>query len=152
MGERTRSLFATALALIGLTLPPGCSVPTERGWIGGELKQAELAPSLFTQQPRDCTVRALPRAVAADQKRAIFVSGLNEDTPLADAGVREGDLIVSLEGEPVKSLASFQRTIDASAPGTQLNLRTFREDTYEDRHITIGQETLDEKGPMGTWR
>jgi len=84
--------------------------------------------------------------VAVAQKRAVFVSGLNEDTPLADAGVREGDLIVSLEGKSVKSLASFQRTIDASAPGTQLNLKTYRDGAYEDRRITVGRETLDEKG------
>ena len=145
MGERTRTISITTLVVIGFTLL-GCSVPTERGWIGGDLKQAELAGSLFARTPRDLTIRALPRTVAAVQKRAVFVSGLNEDTPLADAGVREGDLIVSLEGKPVKSLASFRRTIDASTPGTQLNLKRYRDGEYEDLRITIGQETLDEKG------
>jgi hypothetical protein len=133
------------LVVIGSALL-GCSVPTERGWIGGDLTQVESARPIFAGPPRDRTIRALPRTVAAVQKRAVFVSSLNEDTPLADAGVREGDLIVSLKGKPVKSLTSFQRTIDASAPGTQLNLKTYRDDTYENRRITIGQETLDEKG------
>jgi len=145
MGERTRTIYIATLVAIGFTLL-GCSAPTERGWIGGDFKQAASAGSLFAETPRDLTIRALPRSVAAVQKRAVFVSGLNEDTPLADAGVREGDLIVSLEGKSVKSLASFQRTIDASAPGTQLNLKTYRNGVYEDRRITVGQETLNEKG------
>jgi membrane-associated protease RseP (regulator of RpoE activity) len=145
MGECTRTLSIVASIATSCVLF-GCSGPTERGWMGGTYQQARAGRHSLLAPPSPRTVRPLPRDVAEVQKGAIFVSRVHETTPVAESGIHEGDLIVSVEGRPVTSLASFRKTIDQMPPGTVIKVTTYRDGAFQDRPVVIGQERLGESG------
>ena len=145
MGDCTRT-FSIGTVILGSCLLIGCSGPVERGWIGGTYRQARAGRHSFLGPPHAQTVRPLPQDVAKDQRGAIFVSRVYENTPISESGIQEGDLIVSVEGRPVTSLAAFRKTIDPMPPGTVITVRTYRNGTFQERSIVIGQERLEESG------
>jgi serine protease Do len=88
-----------------------------RGWIGVQIQPvtAELADSLGTKTARG--------ALVADPQ-----SG----SPAQKAGIRAGDVIISVNGDPVDDARALARRIGSLAPGTSVRLgviRNGREDT-----------------------
>jgi membrane-associated protease RseP (regulator of RpoE activity) len=53
---------------------------------------------------------------ALDALHPVEVAVLIPDTPAAEGGLREGDLIVSLDGQPVEDLASLERRLSVIDP------------------------------------
>ena len=125
-----RSGAAALLAALTLT---GCSTakPKEkpvhqRGWVGGE----------YTKVSR------LPDGLRAEPKAAILVTALSSNTPARLAGVREGDLILEFNHEPMTRLKDFRAVIDRSEPGTSLPLKVYRNGESIDCQVVVGRETF----------
>jgi S1-C subfamily serine protease len=51
-----------------------------------------------------------------DPQHPVAAAVVIPDTPAAEAGLREGDLIVSLDGEPVADLPALERRLEAIDP------------------------------------
>lgn len=81
------------------------------------------------------------------QKGAIFVAGVYPNTPLAQAGLEAGDLIVSVDETPVASLGSFWPLIDKAGPGTSMQLSVYRQGIFTDHTVAVGRETFDAEYP-----
>ncbi|HKQ39453.1 MAG TPA: PDZ domain-containing protein [Verrucomicrobiae bacterium] len=115
-----RSTFAKfAFALCIIALGTGCASPKhpqERGWIGGEYKQA----------PAD--------------SRGVLITRLSTNTPAAHSGLREGDLIVRVEGKRVNDPRTFFKAIDAAVPASRLSLELLRDGANVQRSVTVGKE------------
>ena len=73
---------------------------------------------------------ALPRRIVSALQLAapgaVRVETVEAGSPAADAGVREGDLIVALDGEPVPSVDRLHQLLDASRIGRAGALRVLR--------------------------
>jgi len=125
-------------------LVTGCSsnkAVSQRGWIGGEFFVARRAS--WTVPAEDAKIiPALPRQLEGKQKSAIFVSEVYSNTPLAAAGLRAGDLILSVNQRPVGKPGAFHRLIDACKPGSTLSLNVFRDGETQERRVTVGRETF----------
>jgi serine protease Do len=95
-----------------------------RGWIGVQIQPVtgEIADSLGLKNARGALV-AEPQS----------------DSPAQKAGIKAGDVIVSVNGETVSDARNLARRISAMAPGTSVKLgiiRSGREDTLT---LTLGE-------------
>jgi serine protease Do len=82
---------------------------------------------------------------------AIVVS-VQENGPAAKAGIRGGDVITSVAGEPIKSANELTRKIHAMAPGSSVALATVRQGTQGLANVTLAQLPNPTKMAPGTPR
>jgi S1-C subfamily serine protease len=75
---------------------------------------------------------------------------VNEDSPAAQAGLAAGDIILSLDGQPVESLRQFYQALWARGPaGVQVSLRVLHGPNVRDVTITsIDRADFMKKRPM----
>lgn len=90
---------------------------------------------------------ALPRRIAdaADivTTSAVVLHSLAEDGPAARAGLREGDVLLSLDRVPVTSPGQLLRLLDASAIGRELHAQILRGGHLENVTLVPGQRPQD---------
>jgi serine protease Do len=89
-----------------------------RGWIGVQIQSInpDIADSL-----------GLKKAEGA------LVADPQPDGPAAKAGIKAGDVIISVDGDPVKDARELARKVGALAPGTTARLGVWR----DGREITV---------------
>jgi serine protease Do len=95
-----------------------------RGWIGVQIQPvtADIADSLGLKKAEGALV-AEPQA-----------SG-----PAAKAGIESGDVITSVNGEPVKDARELARTIGSISPGTTVKLNVLHKGQDKAISLTLGQ-------------
>ena len=95
-----------------------------RGWIGVQIQPVtkEIAESLGLSR----TEGAL---VAEPQK----------DSPAVKAGIEAGDVIVSVDGAPVKDARELSRRIGGMAPGSTIKLGLQRKGSERTVNLTLGE-------------
>jgi serine protease Do len=106
-----------------------------RGWIGVQIQPvtAEIADSLGLKNARG--------ALVADPQ-----SG----SPAAKAGIKAGDVIVSVNGEAVNDARTLARRISAMAPGTSIKLGMIRSGREETLTLTLGELPKERQARAGT--
>ena len=128
-----------------LALLDGCAtgqprpeITHQRGWIGGEYKLAQ--PPRFWESSE--VVSAFPSALLPAHKTGLLVTTLGPNTPARLAGLREGDLILEINRQPVTGLSDFHRTIDRAAPGNLLPVEAWRDGQVVEYNVPVGRETF----------
>jgi len=71
--------------------------------------------------------------------KGILVSRILEDSPAAKAGIRQGDILVKMDNQPVGELNKFRNRIAMTAPGTVIRLEVLRDGKPQQIKVTIGQ-------------
>lgn len=71
--------------------------------------------------------RTMASALGLESARGVIIGEVLPDTPAANAGLREGDVIVSLDGENVSAYRDFQVAIGSKKPGDEIALEIIRE-------------------------
>ena len=79
-----------------------------RGWVGGEYQRAR-AHSWFGKA-REISV--FPKVLKDEQSAGIFVDRVPDGTPMAKGGLKEGDLILKVNGRSVTKIARFYKEIE----------------------------------------
>ena len=69
----------------------------------------------------------------------VLVSGIEPGSPASLAGLREGDVIVAFEGEPVSGIDELHRHLVAKLIGIQSSITVIRHTEKLDLHITPGE-------------
>ncbi len=95
-----------------------------RGWIGVE--PADLSPDLM----ETFGVRA---------KSGVLITGVLQNGPAAQAGVRPGDVIVGVAGKPVATVSELLTAVAALKPGEAAPFRVQRRDDALQLNVTPGQ-------------
>ena len=96
---------ATAKAVLDQIVAHGKVI---RGWIGAEY--ADLPPAQSPGAPR-----------------GVVIKGVYENGPAAGAGLRGGDVLLRLNGEPITSQLDLRNREAALAPGTKVDLAGTRD-------------------------
>lgn len=73
------------------------------------------------------------------EPRGVAVAKVVESGPAARAGLREGDVILRFEGEPVNSIRKLNRLIDESAPEQTVRLTVSRQGSEQELSVTLGK-------------
>jgi len=87
----------------------------------GEVKRAWLG--VITAE----VDQTMAEALGMDRPRGVLMSEVRPDTPADDAGLREGDVILKVDGNSVDSISDLRNTISLAGVGHESDLLVLRE-------------------------
>jgi S1-C subfamily serine protease len=94
-----------------------------RGWIGVEPN--ELSPELA-------------ETFGVKVTSGVIITGVLQNGPAAQAGIRPGDVIVNVAGKPVATVAELLTTVAALRPGAPSRFNLLRRNEKIDLDVTPG--------------
>lgn len=97
-----------------------------RGWIGVEPQ--DLSPELVESFGLNTTV-------------GVIITGVLQNGPAAQAGIRPGDVITGVAGRPVSNVTQLLSSVAALTPGTAAQLDVVRKDGTQTISVTPGKRT-----------
>ncbi|MFQ5746309.1 MAG: PDZ domain-containing protein [Gemmatimonadota bacterium] len=72
-------------------------------------------------------------------ERGVLVDEVAEDSPAADAGLEEDDVIMAWNGETIEGTASLRRHLAETPAGRTVSLRVFRDGRARDVSVKLGE-------------
>lgn len=115
-----------------------------RGWIGGSYLGAEDCGWAQTVLPEGSmgtrAIWVLPEKIKAEYGGAVFVARVFANTPAANGGLNEGELILRINDSKVPDLKTFFKIVDAAEPGSSLQLTGFRDGEIVHHTLVVGRE------------
>ncbi len=96
------------------------AIPVSLYW-----RQREVLDGLTPGPPEHAWLGVFTQAMSG----GLVVNGLVSEGPAATAGLRRGDVILSLEGEELPNLRAFYAALQTRRPGQTLDLGVLREQT-----------------------
>ncbi len=82
---------------------------------------------------------SLAKQFNVSQPGGALVTQVIPDTPAAKAGIKQGDVILKVNGQPVQSKNDLRLRISQMAPGTNVNLEISRDGKTMDVPVTLAQ-------------
>jgi serine protease Do len=107
-----------------------------RGWLG-----------IRAQDVASQSAASLAVARAAGQMVA-QVTEVTEGSPAAEAGIRQGDLIIEYNGKTVPKSLDFPAIIADTPPGQKANLKLIRDKRYVTISLKIGELPLESEATL----
>jgi serine protease Do len=95
-----------------------------RGWLG------------ISMQPVD---EDLALALGIEEPTGALVAMVHEGTPAAEAGLKAGDLVLSLAGEPVGDSNALLHAVGGHRPGDRVALEVLRKGKTRTIQVTLGE-------------
>jgi S1-C subfamily serine protease len=74
-----------------------------------------------------------------EASRGAVVDSVQEGTGAAEAGMRPGDIIVGIDGEPLATMSELVAEVRRRAPGDQLTLTVIRDGEELEVDVTLGE-------------
>jgi serine protease Do len=82
----------------------------------------------------------------ANSDNGVTIAGIERTSPAARAGLRQGDIILSVNGERIEGALGLIRTVAAVSPGSTVNLTIRRQGREFDVPVTVGQRPASGSG------
>lgn len=101
----------------------------------------------------------LAQSFGLDKAQGALISEVTDDTPAKAAGLKQGDIILKMDGKDVETSNMLKNEVAMLAPGTQVRFEIFRDG--KTREVTVkvgerpaalsqaGQEARQSKGQLG---
>ena len=96
-----------------------------RGWLGVRIHESELPADIAEQE---------------NQKTGLLILWRGRRSAAARAGMKVGDIILSIRGSPVSSLADLREVMSASG-GQEISIRYIRAGSIEETTTTVKEKT-----------
>lgn len=77
-----------------------------------------------------------------------YVEELTAGSPAAKAGVRVGDLVSFIDGEPIYSIKAFHEYMKKTRPGMRIRVEVRRDDNLQTIEIDLGEQPAKPLPPM----
>lgn len=107
---------------------------------GGEVKRGLLGVRI---QDLDA---GTAKALGLSSAKGALVASVNAGGPAAEAGIKQGDVITTVNGQSVADSRELTRVIGAFAPGTKVNLKAMREGHEKAFQVTLTRRTAEALG------
>jgi serine protease Do len=122
---------------IGFAIPTNMARPimdaivadgkVKRGWLGFAIQ--DLTPQL-----KD--------ALGLAEGTGVLISDVTADGPAAKAGIKRGDVIVSLDGQKMDSSARFRNAIALAGPDKEVAVEVLRDGTKKTFRVKLGAKPV----------
>ena len=110
---------------------------TERGHV----VRGYLGVSIQNLNPK------MAKAFDIAEARGAVVGGVQPDGPAADAGLKQGDVIVGMDGKQFADARELRLNIAAEPPGSTVNLAVIRSGDETTIPVTLGEFPDENRGP-----
>jgi len=94
-----------------------------RGWLGVTVQ--EITPEIA-------------EAMELKTPRGVLIADVIKGSPAAEAGIRQGDVVVSINGKEVNDPSALQFLVSEIAPGTKVPVTVIRNGSRKTVTVTIG--------------
>ena len=81
----------------------------------------------------------LAKSFSLAERRGILVSDVISGGGAEKAGIKNGDVIVELEGKPFEDMTAFRNSVANMVPGTQVRVKVIRNGEPKDITITLAE-------------
>jgi serine protease Do len=83
--------------------------------------------------------QTMAKALKLDVNYGVIVGTVTEGGPAAKAGLRAEDVLIRLNGEPIRNWALFRTTIASTRPGEKVEIEYVRNGKKQTTTITLGE-------------
>jgi serine protease Do len=99
----------------------------------GKVRRGHLGVAIQPMTPE------LASNFGLSEVRGVVVNAVTPNSPAARAGIRQGDVIVGFNGEPVTDGNTLRNRVASTAPGTEVKLAIFRDRSEQQIQVTVGE-------------
>jgi serine protease Do len=83
--------------------------------------------------------QTMAKAMKLSSQGGALISDVAKDSPAENAGLKQGDVIIELNGKPVKNTTELRNNIAETAPGTKVQLKVLREGKEKTIPVKLGK-------------
>ena len=124
---------------IGFAIPVNLAKGLLPDLRAGEVVRGFLGVSI---QP---VTKPIARSLDMKEARGALVADIGQGTPAEKQGIRRGDVILSLNGEPVENPRDLSRRVASLKPGSEARLRMFRDGQEREIAVRVGKMPVEEQ-------
>jgi Do/DeqQ family serine protease len=99
----------------------------------GAVRRGQLG---ITVQP---VTSDIAKSLNLPEARGVIVGQVQPDSAAARAGLKQGDVITALNGEPINDSNELRNHVADTLPGTEVTLTVFREGSEQQIRATLGE-------------
>ena len=96
-----------------------------RGWLGVQIKDLNLGLAESFKYP--------------EGKNGVLVDYVVPDSPAEKAGFKRGDIVMRMQGQPVKNATQLQTAVTLTAPGEKVKFQVWRDEKTVQLEATLGE-------------
>ena len=123
---------------VGFAVPTNMARPVmEQILKQGKVIRGYLGVSIQTMSPE------LAKSFGSKTTQGALVADVVPDGPAAKAGLRRGDIVLAVNGEPVLDSRRLTLRISQAAPGTVVELKLLRDGQEQNVSVTLGELPTD---------
>jgi serine protease Do len=123
---------------VGFAVPTNMARPVmEQILKQGKVIRGYLGVNIQTMTPE------LAKSFGSKTTQGALISDVVPDGPAAKAGLRRGDIVLAVNGEPVLDSRRLTLTISQAAPGTAVDLKLLRDGQEQNIRVTLGELPTD---------
>jgi serine protease Do len=99
----------------------------------GRVRRPVMGVQIEPVTPEDAEAFRLPRVAGA------LVQGLGDDSPARRAGLQQGDVVISVDGEEIERSNQLQRVIASRRPGDTVTVEYYRDGTRRRTQVRLAE-------------
>ncbi len=120
---------------IGFAIP----VSTARQVLEGIVRDGQVVRGWVGIEPMELTAELIETFGLPKQSEGVIVTGVLQNGPAANAGLRPGDLLLKVAGQPVKNVGELLTQIASLTPGKSAKLEVVRRNQSLTLDVTPAQ-------------
>jgi Do/DeqQ family serine protease len=99
----------------------------------GKVRRGHLGVAIQPMTPE------LASQFGLSEVRGVVVNAVTPNSPAARGGIRQGDVIVAFDGEPVTDGNTLRNRVASTPPGTEVSLTVVRDRRERQVQVTLGE-------------
>jgi serine protease Do len=104
-----------------------------RGWLGVSIQDLN---------------ESMAKAMKLKDTEGTLVGEVVEDSPAQKAGIKDGDVIIEMNGKKIRNSAQLRNTVASTSPGTPVELKILRDGREKTIAVTLGELASEVKSPQ----
>ena len=104
-----------------------------RGWLGVSIQEIDSG---------------LAKKLGLDRPMGALITSILEGTPAAEFGLQKGDVIVSINGEAIKSVNHLRAAVAMYKPTTTVSISVLRDGQMQDISVTLSERSAQALRPV----
>jgi serine protease DegQ len=125
---------------IGFAIP----VSTARQVLEGLVRDGQVTRGYIGVEPRDLTPE-IARTLNLDVRRGVLITGVAQNGPAAEGGLRPGDVVTAIGGTAVANTSQLLNTVAALKPRESTQVRVQRGRDAVDLSVVVAQRPRAER-------